>query len=292
MNTHAAHVETAASSSFAFLQKLATDLSGGRIELPAFPEVVARVRRALQDDNASVETLRLLIGAEPALALRLMQIANSAAINTTGRPITDLRTAITRLGFNLVRTSSISFAMAQMARNEALKPIRVPLNKLWQRSALVAAMGHVLARHVGTVNSDTAALAGMLHGVGKLYILVNGASHPGLFTDPETYRNIEAQWHTEIAKALLENWQMSEDVVAAVHLQGDLDYAHEGDPDLTDVMVLAERLVSYGEQAPGTQLALESVRPALHINLSTEEIKDLLVDWDKEMSALKIALAG
>ena len=57
-----------------------------------------------------------VVGSEPALAARLMQIANSAALNFTGKPITELRTAIARMGFNMVRSAAIAFAMSQLKK--------------------------------------------------------------------------------------------------------------------------------------------------------------------------------
>jgi HD-like signal output (HDOD) protein len=172
--------------------------------------------------------------AEPALPARLLQLANSAAVNAAGRKITDLRLAIARIGSNLVRSGWIAFAMSQWTKSEELRGAREPLRALWQRSALVAAMASVLAKRLTNVNPDTAALAGILHGMGKLYILVNAVKHTALFADTKTYHGIEQLWHADIAKALLENWEISADVVDAVHLQEDLEYNHDGEIDLTE----------------------------------------------------------
>ena len=48
-------------------------------------------------------------------------MANSAAVKRAARPVTELRTAINRMGYDMVRSASaISFAMAQMRRNDKL----------------------------------------------------------------------------------------------------------------------------------------------------------------------------
>jgi len=207
---------------------LASDLSAGRIDLPSFPDVALRVRKALQDDDVSADTITRIVGAEPVLAGRLLQLANAAAVNVCSKRVTDLRAAVARAGFDLVRGSAVAFAMSQLTRAEALKGIREPLHGLWQRSALMAAMAGVLARRLTKVNSDAAALAGILHGVVKLYILVKTVEDPTLFSDTDACARIEQLWHANVAKALLENWDMAEDVVAAVHPHEDLEYAHEG----------------------------------------------------------------
>ena len=70
-----------------------------------------------------------VVGSEPALAARLMQIANSAALNFTGKPINDLRTAINRMGHNMVRSAAIAFAMSQLKKVDSLKGLEKPLDE-------------------------------------------------------------------------------------------------------------------------------------------------------------------
>ena len=280
------------SNGFEFVTMLAGELSAGKVELPSFPDVAQRVRRALQDADVSAEKIVRIVGAEPALAARVLQLANSAAINPGGRKITDLRVAIARIGLNLVRSSSIAFAMSQLTKSEDLRGAREPLRALWQRSALVAAMASVLAKRLTKVNPDSAALAGILHGIGKLYILVNAVKHPALFADTKTYHGVEQLWHANIAKALLENWEISADVVAAVHSHEDLEYHHDGEIDLTDVLLIANLLATYREHPQAIELNLQGVPAARRIRLDGAGFKQLLVESSTEIGALRAALGS
>jgi HD-like signal output (HDOD) protein len=203
-----------------------------------------------------------------------------------------LRVAIARIGLNLVRSSSIAFAMAQLTKSEDLRAAREPLRVLWQRSALVAAMASVLAKRLSKVNPDSAALAGILHGIGKLYILVNAVKHPALFADAQAYRGIEELWHANIAKALLENWEMPADVVAAVHLHEDLEYSHDGEIDLTDVLLIANLMAAYREHPEDIELNLQGVPAARRFRLDGEGFKKLLAESSTEIGALRAALGG
>jgi len=87
-----------------------------------------------------------VIGSEPALAARLMRISNSASLNRSGRAVADLRTAINRIGYNMVRSAAMAFAMAQIRNANKLAGLEQYLNDLWQRSTMVAAFAFVLAR--------------------------------------------------------------------------------------------------------------------------------------------------
>jgi HD-like signal output (HDOD) protein len=280
------------SNGFEFVTMLAGELSAGKVDLPSFPDVAQRVQRALQNDDVSAEKIVRIVGAEPALAARLLQLANSAAINVGGRKITDLRVAIARIGLNLVRSTSIAFAMSQLTKSEDLRGAREPLRALWQRSALVAAMASVLAKRLTKVNPDSAALAGILHGIGKLYILVNAVKHPALFADTKAYHGIEQLWHANIAKALLENWEISADVVAAVHSHEDLEYHHDGEIDLTDVLLIANLLATYRDHPRDIELNLQGVPAARRIRLDGAGFKKLLVESSTEIGALRAALGS
>jgi len=71
-------------------------------------------------------------------------------------------------------------------------------------------MSHAVAKRYSKINPDTGMLAGLLHGIGKLYILTRSSKHPALFADQAIYNQIVRDWHSPVAKALLENWDMAE----------------------------------------------------------------------------------
>jgi HD-like signal output (HDOD) protein len=216
IKTATLNATTINAKAFAFVEMLALELSDGRIELPAFPDVAVRLRRVLSDESVSSAQVVKVVSAEPALVARLLMSANSAAMNPQGPRVTDLRNAVTRLGFNLVRSAALAFAMDQIRKSKTLVPLLRPLAELWERSVLVAALSYVLAKRCSTVNPDAALLAGLLHGVGRLYILTRSARHPELFEDPATYHEIVRDWHANVAKAILENWEISDEIVQAV----------------------------------------------------------------------------
>ena len=167
-------------TAFDFIRALAGELSGGKVDLPSFPEVAIRVRRILSDPKSSVDQVVRVVGSEPALAARLMRIANSASLNRSGKPILELRTAISRIGYNMVRSASISFAMAQIRNSNKLAGLEHYLQDVWLRSTRVAAFAYVLAKACtrSRINPDEAMLTGMMHSIGKLYVLTRAAAHP------------------------------------------------------------------------------------------------------------------
>jgi len=267
-------------------------LSSGRIELPSFPDVAIRVQRALADENVRPDTIVRLIGSEPALAAWVLRMSNSAAMNVSGRQVNDLRTAITRLGFNVVRSAAVSLAMSQLTRAAELKGLEQPLNQLWRRSTLVAAMSNVVARKFAQVNPDTALLAGLLHGIGKLYLMTRARNFPALFSDKAAYGQIVSDWHTNVAKAILENWEVSEEIVAAVHEHEHVYREHGGNADLTDVLLVGDLLASFHEWPDSLELNLQGVHAVTRLDLDRERLERVIAESASEIAALRQALGN
>lgn len=277
-------------AAFNFVQSLAAELSSGRIDFPSFPDIALRVRQALANEDVRPDVVVRVVSSEPALAARLLNIANSAALNFTGKPVTDLRTALARLGFNMVRSAAISFAMWQLKRSESLKGFEKPLDALWRRSTEVAAMSYVVARRFTRVSPDTALLAGLLHAVGETYILARVRQHPALFADPTNYQNVVNNWHSGIAKALLETWGIAEEVVTAVSEFEDLERAQSGPPDLTDVLTVSHLLITNQSSPETIELSIQGVAACQRMNLSAEACAELIQASAGEYAAMRQAL--
>jgi HD-like signal output (HDOD) protein len=267
-------------------------LSGGRLDLPSFPEIAVRIRKVLADSKSSIDQVVRIVGSEPALAARLLRIANSASMNRSGKPVTELRSAISRIGYNMVRSASLSFSMNQMRHDKKLAAFRHYLNDLWERSTGVAAYAYVLARNHSRVNPDEAMLTGMMHGIGKLYILTRATDHPGLFGGDAELNEIIENWHAPIGKAILENWEFPEAMAQAVADQANSTRDEDGAADLADVVAVAILIASYGTDIGGLELALQGHAGAKRLGLDESKTLSVMQDSAAEVTALGQALAG
>jgi HD-like signal output (HDOD) protein len=221
-----------------FLGQLAAEVSSGTVDLPCFPNIVLRIRTALSDPKNTPEQTVTIVGAEPRLAARLLQTANSAAFNPSGRPLSELRTAITRLGHQLVQSAAMAFAVQHMKDEASLRSIAEPLSQLWKQSITVASLCQIVAKRT-KVTPDEAFLTGLLHGIGRLYIMVRAVGRAGEFGDQASFLDLIAGWHPSIGKAVLENWGFAEEMSEAVASQSDYDRDPAGVPDLADVLIVS-----------------------------------------------------
>ena len=279
-------------AAFDFVRTLAAELSVGNVDLPSFPEIAVRVRRVLSDPKSSVEQVVRVVGSEPALAARLLRISNSASLNRSGRAVTDLRTAINRIGYNMVRSASISFSMAQIRNSSKLAGLEHHLSDLWQNSTLVAAFAYVLARNCTKVNPDEAMLTGMMHGIGKLYVLTRVIDHPELFASSKMLNQIIDEWHASIGKAIMENWNFSESMAEAVGEQADFTRNQDGPPDLTDVIVVSILMAAHVADVPGLGVALSDLGAAKRLGLDEAKTLAVMQESAAEVTALSQALGN
>lgn len=285
-----APLPTSPNAAFDFVRSLAGELSGGKVDLPSFPEIAVRVHRVLSDPGSAVDQVVRVVGSEPALAARLVRVANSASLNRSGRPVADLRTAITRLGANMVRSAAVSFSMSQLRHVEKLRGLERYLKEMWERSTLVAAYSLVLARTCSKVNPDEAMLAGTMHCIGKLYVLTRATDYPELFADRIVLEEILKDWHASIGKAILENWEFSEEMAAAVGDQDDHTREGPGAPDLRDVVAMAIVLASHHAAVDDIDEALDGLATARRFGLNKERARLLMRECAAEVAALIKAL--
>jgi HD-like signal output (HDOD) protein len=277
---------------FGFVKALALELSQGRVELPSVPDIVIKMQRVMADENVSNETVVKILSAEPVLASKLLNMANSAALNTSGRKIADLRMAVARVGFNIVRSAALSFAVEQLKSAAQFKHLEPMLDALWKHSVHVAALSHVAARRFTSLNGDTALLAGLMHNVGRIYILTRASSHPALFADQLTYQSIVRDWHTNVAKALLENWQVADEIIDAVGNHEDMNREVRGPVTLTDVVALASLLqqhITQGELIDPTESLVWALK---RLQVRYADCQSVIDESASDIEALKTVLGG
>lgn len=274
---------TAHAVGFSFVERLAQDLRDERLELPAFPEAVLRIQRALQSPDTSTDDIVRILSSEPALAARLLRIANSAEFRRADQDITDLRKAVGRMGFNMVRSVAVAFAMRQLRRKDTYPPAaQAQLEEAWTASLETAAVCFVIAKRCTRLNPDQGLLTGLLHVLGRLYIIMRSKDAPEL-SDAEM-REVLDGWHATIGKAILETWGLPEALQHAIEHQDEYQTAQDGEVSLTDVLVAA-KLLTKGEK-DGARF------PALRrLGIGSDREKDLLEEFAEELQSVRSSLS-
>lgn len=279
------------SLAFAFVSLLAKELSEGKVELPGFPHVFARVCKAIDDPGITAEKMAGIVGAEPGLAVRLMAVANSAAFNTGAQAVGDLPAAIVRLGTINVRSAAAAFAIAQLRHSSALQSVSPQLEQLWERSTHVAALSYVIAS-ASKINADEAFLAGLLHGIGELYVLARMSERADLLSNSEEVRALLGGWHAAIGKSLLENWMFPAHIVEAVEEQDNEARRPHAVADVADALICAKVLHYSGKDLETIRRQSAVNRAFRQLRLDPERSAAIQVEAAGEISALRAVVGA
>jgi HD-like signal output (HDOD) protein len=274
-----------------FLARLAAEVSKGIVDLPCFPDVVVRIRQALTDPSTTPDKTVTIVGNEPRLAARLLQMANSAAFNPSGRRLTDLRSAITRLGYQVVQSAAVGYAVQQMKYAGPLRSIAKPLSELWKECVSVASVSQAVARRT-TVSPDEAFLTGLLHGIGRLYIMVRAMGHAAEFGSDQTFLDLVSDWHAPIAKAVLENWGFAEEMCSAVGEQHDYERRWIRGGELSDILIASVVLAAAMNHPALPADTAEGITAFQHLGLTGPDCEGILADAKVQLGSLHDALGG
>jgi HD-like signal output (HDOD) protein len=162
---------------------IAAQAARGEISFPTSVNAVLRLQRALDDPECHFEeAIRLVLG-EPQLAARTVALANSSAFNAGNRPITNVRAAVTRVGYRNLQTLAAGLVVRQFGNCIQDPGLRAKAEQLWEHTIHVAALAQVFARRVTCVDADTAMFAGIVHEIGGFYLLSRADEFPGLLDD-------------------------------------------------------------------------------------------------------------
>lgn len=255
-----------------FLQELAEDLNSKNIQLPSFSEVVIGIRTALEDPSCSSERLADVVRTDPVLVAKLLMAANSAFHNRAGIEITDLNLAISRLGFEVVRNTAITLAVAQIFEASEHKNLKVAIKEIWRSSVALASMSFVIARHAGNVNPDNAYLCGLLHEIGKLYILTKARSYPKLMGDAASLRTLQDQWYASVGKSIIEAWGFSNDIAESLDTDEYLVQNDSSPATMVDVVFLAKLVLGDPDEMASND---DFQGPASKLNLSADSLPSI-----------------
>lgn len=276
---------------FKILEDIAKDLSGDQISFPTFLDITFQVRTALKDENLNVEKLSKLVGAEPLMSAKIIRMANSVALNPSGREVADVKSAIVRVGMEAVRTVSFAVAMEQLLKSKQMQPFAGISQRLWEHTAHVAALCRVLARKLAKINGDEAMFAGLVHDIGVFYLMSRAAGFPEMLADKPALYDLLVGWHDNIGHALLSALGLPESVLIAVQ-------EHETDREineiktLPDVLYVANKIANRAATWRDPEFDSGVDTSMLETIFTPEMLAEIAEESEEEVQSLKSALGG
>ena len=279
-------------SEFAFLEDFSKELSNKKLIFPTSVGATMKIRKALSQPDISNDVVARIIGSEPVLSAKILHLSNTATFNPQSRNVNDLRAATMLLGFAAVRNIAIAVGMKQLAENKFNGTLSTQMDGLWRRSLRVAALSMVIARTHTRLSADKAMLSGLLHDIGKFYILNRAHHFHDLFTSDKVLWDLIDQWHSSIGSAILEDWEISEDIRNAVLNHRGYTPGRIAKVCLTDVLTTADFLDAHFVSENIDELDWTVAPQSLSLlGVNQENIEKLLQDTKIELTIVMKAIS-
>lgn len=241
------------------------------IELPVFNPVALELLQMLNDPSINIDAVVSTINEDQALSARVLKMANSAAFSGLTRTET-IKAAALRLGTRQI--TNLAMAASQAALHVSDNPVvNDIMQDLWLHSHACALGCRSLAIMTGHKSlADQAYMAGLLHDIGKLYILkameqISQNNESGIVLERELILGVFSEMHVELGCRLMDHWNIPPLYRAIV-----ADH-HSEQVDSEDTLLAIVRLVNFNSRK-------------LHLSLSSATIQK--EDFLPESTALQM----
>jgi len=270
-----------------FIETVANDLidqiKQDTLVLPSLPEVCLKVRDVAEDIESSIPQLADLIIQDAALTARIIKVANSPLVRTPSE-VTDLVTAISRLGINFTSNLAMGLAMEQLFQATS-DVVDKRMRSIWKQSTEVASICHVLASHYTKLHAEEALLAGLVHKIGALPILKYAEDNNALLNDGLALDRLIEKLHPVIGTHILKSWKFPKDIlnVPGQYLKFDREIEEVDYADLVTVAVLQSHA---NTNHPYAQLDWSKIHAFERVGLSSDMDIAEAIDLDDDIGSL------
>ena len=192
--------------------------------MPTIPEVLLKILDLCDETTTPLDEIAVLIGYDPALSFKVMQLANSSYFRGQTK-FTGISYAVDYLGLKSVKNICLTTSIHQVFERKRLKKVsQFSICNFWYHSLLSAILAKRIAKKTGYQNIEEAYLAGLIHDIGRL-VLVTAfpREHEAILLETENKQNVlwaEEQLlgitHTGAGAWLVENWQVDSLLVDAI----------------------------------------------------------------------------
>ena len=215
------------------LRRAVSEAVVGDLSFPTSVDASRRVMKAVENPDLGLSDLAKIVVAEPLLSAKVIRLANSVALNPANQTVRDVKQAVMRVGMDPIKSLAMVLIMDQLRQAQRHSGTRELANRLWERSIHVAALSFVVARKLTRLNADEAMFAGIVHDLGRFYLLSRAADYPALLEDPATLAETINDLADRAGAMVFAQLDLPESVVKAVlaarHYGGSMPPATLGD---------------------------------------------------------------
>lgn len=279
--------------------KTIKSLMDGQVELPSLPAVAMRLNDLLQGKLPTMGEVAELVGEDPALAARVLQLVNSSLYPYRGR-IDSLPRAVTLIGVRELRSLALAASVTQLFDDSIMG--RESFEQFWRHSLYVALFSRGLAEVARQREPDRFFVMGLLHDIGALVLLgqmpeqaAEAAERSVKMRIPlvVSERQVMGFSHADLGGHLMRSWFLPEAIAAAVESHHDpQEHAeHKMERGIVYLANLLTHQVPSGSRSVGLQEGL-GITAWEQVGISHHVQGPLIENVTAHMDATHLALFG
>ncbi len=220
------------------LYEILHELAERKLGLPTLPNVASRLSVMLADEAMDMKEMVRLIKSDPAIAAKLVKVANSALYQAQN-PVDSCKGAILRIGLDITRLLVMRLAMSNLFTCRRVH-YQARMEALWQHSVEIAAISNVLAHLTTGLNPEKAFLIGLLHDVGALVVISYANKYPNRLSEPEDLERAIQCLRARVGEEVMKMWCFGTDYSDAAREAECWERDPAPQPDYCDAVVVAQ----------------------------------------------------
>jgi len=251
----------------------------GMLELRPFPAAASRLIAACNDPAATVRDMTDIIKYDAGLSIRLLQIANSPLYGFSGQ-IRSIDHATVVLGMRALRDLAVSTAVGDLFDSGGGETAQMR-KALWQHSLNCGCVARLLAGKIEDLAPDEAFLGGVIHDVGKLFILehdpvgyahlmANSHLHGLCAAEEEAY----GMSHTMIGQRCGQDWGLPDEIIDVIGFHHTPEEADFGGALVDTVFAANQLAISWFEEGTIESTDIEVLEQS-KINLDADSLEEI-----------------
>lgn len=274
---------------FAWGDALRQDVVSNLKKLYPMPHILLKARNLLAGTGHFRE-LGNLLNTDPALASRVLKVANSAYYGMSGK-VSSLHMAATILGSATLLQIILMVGNAKTL-GRSLEGYGLGSGELWRHALATGVSAELIEKRIQS-DSEEAFFAGLMHDAGKIILDSYVLERKSLFTRHATLtraplhvteQKVLGFTHGDIGYELCRKWHLPEHMATAI--KDHHSPAASGDNKLAAILELANHMAAQTHESatPGTPPPLKALRA---LNISEAELKGLITEASSAVETLE-----
>lgn len=234
----------------AVTEALTQDIKNNRLELPSPPELLIELRKLAADPETTSQDISELVKHDVNISGRLIKIAN-CALFTSRNKVSSAQAAITRLGLKKVQSLVTGLVIGQQIMRNKVKGLESFCQQAWQTSNDVAALTAILAKKKTQLDPEQALLAGIVHNIGALPLILKLNTIEALKQDPKVLTMVAdvviPKLYPRAGQLIMQSWHFSPEMIMVATEHAQLSRTGSTNIELADLVLIAHQLNQLNE---------------------------------------------